>query len=78
MLNRVSNDVAGAMSRMVSERVKAKVTIRLLHDGTAAAMGFAGLENAARISGPDVPALPWRSHRKQPTFPWRPSRACIG
>jgi hypothetical protein len=50
MLNRVSADVSKAMSQAVSARVGTDVEIRLMHDGTAAAMGFAGLANAAVIT----------------------------
>lgn len=46
-LARLTGDVGGALSQAVSDRLGQPVTIRLLHDGTAAALYYAPRQHAA-------------------------------
>lgn len=48
-LARLTPDVPAAFSQAVSERLHTPVEVRLLHDGTAAALAYAPLEQAAVI-----------------------------
>lgn len=48
-LARLTPDVPAAFSQAISERLRTPVEVRLLHDGTAAALAYAPLEQAAVI-----------------------------
>jgi hypothetical protein len=48
-LARLTPDVPAAFSQVVSERLCTTVEVTLLHDGTAAALAYAPLEQAAVI-----------------------------
>jgi hypothetical protein len=48
-LARLSSDVPAALSRVVSDRLGKAVQVKLLHDGTAAALFFAPMAHAAVV-----------------------------